>query len=489
MGIRNLVGQTAIYGLPTIIGRLLNYLLVPLYTRLFVPAEYGVVTELYAYVAFLMVIATYGMETAFFRFSSKEKDNPGVYSTAVWMLLFSSIILFAVAFLFKDGLASAIGYADHSEYIVWFALILALDAICAIPFARLRNQERPLRFATLKTVNIAANIGFNLFFLVVCPWILKSHPDSILQHVYHPQIGVGYIFISNLLASIITTLLLLPEFFQIRWSKLDRKLADKMFMYAFPVMIWGMAGIVNETFDRILLKYLLPDELDPMAQLGIYGACYKVSILMTLFIQAFRFAAEPFFFKQAENRNAPEVYAKVMRYFVLACLVIFLGCSLFLNDIMLFVGANYREGAVIVPVLLMANLFLGVFYNLSVWYKITDQTKYGAYISLIGAAITIGLNILLVPYFGYIGAAWATLVCYVAIALISYWLGQRHFPIPYPVKALSLYTVLALLFYAVHHYVLNFESAWLNRGLGVALILCFVGVAWRKERRKLNGKC
>ncbi len=485
MAIRNLVGQTAIYGLPTIIGRLLNYLLVPLYTRLFVPAEYGVVTEFYAYVAFLMVIATYGMETAFFRFSSKEKDNPNVYNTALLMLLISSYILFQAAFLFRDNLASAIGYADHSEYIVWFALILALDAVCAIPFARLRNQERPIRFAVLKTVNIAANIGFNLFFLVFCPFVLKHYPDSILQTVYHPEIGVGYIFISNLLASIITALLLLPEFFQSR-LRFDTKLARTMLLYALPVMIWGMAGIVNETFDRMLLKYLIPDELDPMSQLGIYGACYKVSILMTLFIQAFRFAAEPFFFKQAENRNAPEVYAKVMRYFVLACLVIFLGCSLFLNDIMLFVGANYREGATIVPVLLMANLFLGVFYNLSVWYKITDQTKYGAYISLVGAVMTIVLNVLLIPVFGYVGAAWVTLMCYVTIALLSYWLGQRHFPIPYPVKALSLYMLLALALYMIHHYLLNFSNPWLNRGFGLILIVCFLGVAWRNERSKLK---
>jgi O-antigen/teichoic acid export membrane protein len=430
-----------------------------------------------------MVIVTYGMETAFFRFVSKEKHNPNVFSTAVSMLLTTSITLFGLAFLFRNHLASAIGYANHSEYIVWFAAILALDAICIIPFASLRNQERPIRFAFLKTVNIATNIGFNLFFLILCPFVLKNNPDSILQLIYRPEIGVGYIFISNLLASVTVALCLLPEFVKIRFN-FDQKLAKNMLVYALPVMIWGMAGIVNETFDRIFMKYLISDSSTAMAQVGIYGACYKIAILMTLFIQAFRFAAEPFFFKQSENRNAPEIYAKVMRDFVLACLMIFLFCTLFLNDIMLIVGEKFREGAVIVPILLMANLLLGVYYNLSVWYKVTDQTKYGAYISTIGAVITISLNILLVPIFGYIGAAWATLICYITIVLISYWLGQRHFPIPYPVKALMLYTGFALTLFFVHRYTLNFPDIWLNRGTALLFILAFVGIVFRNEKKQ-----
>lgn len=483
MSIRNLVGQTAIYGLPTIIGRLLNYFLVPLYTRLFSTSEYGVVTELYAYVAFLMIVATYGMETAFFRFSAKEKNNPHVYGTSVWMLLSSSTILFGIIFMFRNSIASAMGYENHPEYMVWFALILALDAICSIPFAKLRNQERPLRFALLKVINIAANIGFNLFFIVFCPLYADQFSHSFLQHIYNPEIGIGYIFISNLLASAITTILLLPDFFRapLRWNK---EIARKMLLYALPVMIWGMAGIVNETFDRILLKYLLVDKSLAMEQLGIYGACYKVSILMTLFIQAFRFAAEPFFFKQAENRNAPEIYAKVMRYFVIACLTIFLFCSLFLNDIMLFVGKDFREGAVIVPILLMANLFLGVFYNLSVWYKVTDKTQYGAYISIVGALVTIVLNIVLVPAFGYTGAAWATLICYVLIAGISYLWGQRHFPVPYAIKACSCYLLLALAFFAIQNYLLDLHNSWLNRMMSVLLIGCFIGIAWQYEKKR-----
>jgi len=485
VAIRSLVGQTAIYGFPTIIGRLLNYLLVPLYTRLFLPEEYGVVIEFYALVAFFMVIATYGMETAFFRFVNKEKNNPNVFSTAASMLLTSSVALFATAFVFRDALASAIGYADHSEFIVWFAAILMFDAICVIPFARLRQQERPIRFALVRAINIVANISFNLFFLILCPFVLQNNPDSILQFIYNPEIGIGYIFISNLLASTITALLLLPEFSKVR-LRIDPKLAKNMLIYSLPIMIWGMAGILNETFDRIVMRHLISDPSIAMAQVGIYGAAYKVAILMTLFIQAFRFAADPFFFKQAENRNAPEIYAKVMRYFVLTCLMIFLVCTLFLNDIMLFVGAEFREGAVVVPILLMANLFLGVFFNLSVWYKITDQTKYGAYIAMVGAAITISLNILLVPIFGIIGAAWATLACYVTIVVISYFLGQKHFPIPYPVKALMLYLCFALALFLVHRYALNFDNAWISRTFGALFLAFFASIAWFNERKRIK---
>jgi O-antigen/teichoic acid export membrane protein len=485
VGIRSLAGQTAIYGFPTIIARLLNYLLVPLYTRLFLPEEYAVVIEFYAYVALFMVIITYGMETAFFRFASKDKSSPNVYNTASSMLLASSAALFAMLFVFRDSVASAIGYADHSQYIVWFGAIMMLDAMCAIPFARLRHQERPIRFVTLRTFNVLANISFNLFFLVLCPFILQNNPDSIVRFIYNPDIGVGYVFISNLLATSLTTLLLFPDFFQIR-LRIDPKLAKNMLMYALPIMIWGMAGILNETFDRIVMRHLISDPSIAMAQVGIYGAAYKVAVLMALFVQAFRFAADPFFFKQAvENRNAPEIYAKVMRYFVLACLMIFLVCTLFLNDIMLFVGPEFREGAVVVPILLMANLFLGIFFNLSVWYKITDQTKYGAYISIVGAVITVSLNILLVPIFGIIGAAWATLACYITIVVISYFLGQKHFPIPYLVKALPLYLLGALALFLVHRYALNFDNAWVSRGFAVMFLIAFAGIALLNERKNI----
>jgi O-antigen/teichoic acid export membrane protein len=455
--LKKLAGQTAIYGLPTIVGRLLNYFFISLYTRVFTTSEYGVVTELYAYVSFLMIILTYGMETTFFRFSKKENSSENVYNTSIISLLVSSLFFIALIWVFSPLISSALGYANHPEYIVWFAWILGLDALSAIPFARLRELNKARRFALLKTINIALQIGFNLFFLVLCPWLAKNHGGSLInnmfQLIYKPEVGVGYIFISNLLASAITLLLMLPELIDFK-LQFDKQLWKKMLKYALPIMIWGMAGIVNETFDRILLKHLIPSADHPMEQLGIYGACYKVAILMTLFIQAFKFAAEPFFFSQANNNDARKIYADVMKYFVIICAFIFLGVMMYIDIIIKIIGKDFREGAAIIPILLFANLCLGVFFNLSIWYKITDKTQYGAYISVFGAIITLVLNFWLVPIMGYMGAAWATLVCYFSIMLISYLLGQKHYYIHYDLKKIGFFTGLAFLLY--------FVSIWLN---------------------------
>ncbi len=485
--LKKLAGQTAIYGLPSIVGRLLNYLLVPLYTNIFLTNEYGVVTELYAYVAFLMVIMTYGMETAFFRFSKKHNGDSSVFSTTMWSLICTSSVFLLIVLLFRHPIANAMDYGSHPEYIVYFGLILAIDAVCTIPFASLRNRQKPLQFAGIKVINIASNIFFNLFFLVFCPWWTGGHPDSILTFIYHPSVGVGYIFISNLLASMMTLAALFPEIFKMQ-RVFDKKLLHTMLLYAFPIMIWGMAGIVNETFDRILLKHLTPDFMDPMAQLGIYGACYKVSIVMTLFIQAFRFAAEPFFFEHSDHANAKETYAKVMHFFIITCSFIFVVCTVFLNDLMHFVGPAFRVGANVVPPLLMANLFLGIFYNLSVWYKITDQTKFGAYISLFGAALTLVLNFIFVPIFGYTGAAWATFICYFAIALVSYLLGQKYYPIPYAVKSAFYYLAVAVMLYVIHANIST--TPMLSRLYGLIAIGVFSYLIWIREPelRKLRIK-
>jgi O-antigen/teichoic acid export membrane protein len=429
---------------------------------------------MYAYIAFFTVILSYGMETAFFRFSQKYKDNPDVINSSLLTLIFSSLAFFVAVAIFAQPIASAIGYPNNPEYIVYFAAILALDTICILPFANLRNLNRPIKFATFKTVNIVANIAFNLFFIVLCPILLKHYPDSVIKFIYNEKIGVGYIFIANLLASVLQMLCFIPDFLKIR-LKYNRKLMKEMLIYALPVMIWGLAGIVNETIDRVLLKHLLPAGI-AMAELGIYGACYKVSILMTLFIQAFRFAAEPFFFKQAESKDKKQTYANVMYYFVIACLLIFLLCTLFLNDIMLFVGKDFREGAKVVPILLIANMFLGIYYNLSVWYKITDQTKFGAYISTVGAAITIALNFLLIPFMGYMGAAWATLACYFVISVISYFLGQKHFPVPYKIAKMAILFFAAVLLYLGNFYLNDMISfnIWISRAIASGFFVLFL---------------
>ncbi|MFZ4399571.1 MAG: lipopolysaccharide biosynthesis protein [Bacteroidales bacterium] len=476
--LKKLAGQTAIYGLPTIVGRLLNYFLVPLYTRVFSPGEYGVVTELYAYIAFLMVILTYGMETAFFRFSKKEYAVENVYNTSVISLLISSLVFISFTWIFSSSISSALGYANHTEYIIWFAWILGLDAVSAVPFARLRELNKARRFAFLKSLNIALQIGFNLFFIVICPWLSKNTGDGTINNILHlfysPSIGVGYIFISNLIASALTLLLMLPEIMDIKLS-FDKHLWKQMLKYSLPIMIWGMAGIVNETFDRILLKHLIPEANHPMVQLGIYGACYKVAILMTLFIQTFKFAAEPFFFSQAYRSDARQIYADVMKYFIIVCAFIFLGVMMYIDLIIVFVGKDFREGAAVIPILLLANLCLGIFYNLSIWYKITDKTMYGAYISVFGAIITLILNFWLVPVIGYMGAAWATLICYFSIMLVSYLLGQKYYYINYDIRKISLFTGLAILLYFISIW-LNIDSLPLKLALNTFFILVYIVV-------------
>lgn len=445
--LKRLVGQTAIYGLPTIAGRVLNYLLVPLYTRVFEPAEYGVVTELYAYVALLYVLLGYGMETAFFRFSKTGEDGKTIFSTSLLSLTISTGIFLLFALFASGSIASSMGYADNREYIIWFALILGFDAIASIPFARLRQQGKAGKFALIRSVNIFTNIGLNLFFLLLCPYILQTYgASSLLNLVYNPEIGIGYIFISNLVASSLTMLLLLKTIKGIRLT-FDSGLLKQMISYSWPLLILGLAGIVNETFDRILLKYLLPADSDPMAQVGIYGACYKVSILMTLFIQTYKYAAEPFFFEQMHNQDAKVLYARMMNYFVAICAFIFAAIMLNIDIVILLVGEQYRSGAPVIPVLLMANLFLGIFYNLSVWFKITGKTILGAVIAVFGMLVTLGLNFLLIPLMGYMGAAWATLTCYGSMMVLSYFIGRRYYPVPYNVLKITLFIISALLLY------------------------------------------
>lgn len=445
--LKRLAGQTAIYGLPTIAGRVLNYLLVPLYTRVFEPAEYGVVTEFYAYVAFLYVLLGYGMETAFFRFSKPGENGKTVFSTALLSLTISTSIFLLAVIGSSASIASSMGYASNREYIIWFAFILGFDALSSIPFAHLRQQGKAARFALIRSVNITFNIGLNLFFILLCPYLLANHgPSAFLDFVYNPEIGVGYIFISNLIASGLTLLLLLPAIKGIQ-LKFEPGLWKQMFLYAWPLLILGLAGIVNETIDRILLKHLLPPESDPMAQLGIYGACYKVSILMTLFIQTYKYAAEPFFFEQMKNQDARLLYAKVMNYFVAICGFIFVAIMLFIDVVILFIGEEYRVGAPVIPILLMANLFLGIFYNLSVWFKITGKTLGGAMIAVFGMLVTLALNFMLIPKMGYMGAAWATFICYASMMLLSYFAGRRFYPVPYDVLRISSYILLAVLLY------------------------------------------
>ena len=483
--IKKLAGQTAIYGLSSIVGRLLNYLLVPFYTRIFTTGEYGVVTEIYAYVSFLVVVLTYGMETAYFRFSEKVEDKEKLYSTSLISLLSTSAIFILITSIFSTGIANWMGYALHPEYIIWFVLIVAFDAITAIPFAKLRAQNKALKFATIKLVNIFTNIGFNLFFILLCPYLLKNSDNTTItdfvHSIYNPAIGVGYIFIANLLSSAITVLMLFPSMVKIKFS-FDTELWKKMIKYALPLLIVGLAGIINETFDRALLKHLLPDKATAMSQLGIYGACYKISILMTIFIQTFRFAADPFFFSEAKNKNAQQIYADVMKYFVIVCAFIFLGTMLYMDVVKTFVGKDFYSGLKVVPILLMANLFLGVFINLSIWYKLSGQTMYGAYLSIFGAIITLVLNYWWIPIFGYMGSAWATFICYFAMMVLSYFVGQKHYPVNYDLIRIFGSLGLYVLLFFVSEY-LYVDSKPMRLTVNSIYLIGFVLVVYVSERR------
>ncbi len=492
--IKKLVGQTALYGLSSIVGRMLNYLLVPIYTRIFSPAEYGVVSELYSYSSFLLILFTYGMETAFFHFMNKEENKEKVYSTSLSSVLYSSLCLSGIMIVFSTSLADLIKYPKHPEYITWLALILAFDALSSIPFARLRQLNQAKKFAALKIVNILLNIGFNIFFLILCPQYL--HGDGglmsrIAHSVYSPSIGVGYVFISNVLASGFTLLTLFPQFKNVSLVP-DKELVKRMLTYAFPLMIAGFAGMINETFDRAVYKYLAPNPKTALVELGVYSACYKLSIIMTLFIQTFRYAAEPFFFAHFKKDDKRDVYARVMKYFVITCSFIFLGVMLYIDLVKTFIGPDFRSGLAVVPILLLANLCLGVFFNLSMWYKLTGQTRFGAYFAIAGGVITVTLLFALIPQFGYMGAAWATLITYAAMMVISYLTGQKHYPIPYDVKGNLFYVALAVVFYGLSCWIISLLNAnmWVNAAVNTVLLAGFSYIVYslNKDQFKTAAK-
>lgn len=478
--LRKLAGQTAIYGLSSIIGRVLSYLLVPIYTRVFITEEYGIANELYAYISLLLVVLTYGMETAFFRFSEMEKDKPKVYSTALISLIVTTVIFILIAIFTYNPLANVLRYPDHPEYIIWFSLIVAMDALTAIPFARLRAENKPKRFATIKLLNIGLNIGLNLFFIVLCPYLLrKGIMTSTVNLIYNESIGVGYIFISNLISSAFTILLLLPEYIRTKYN-FDKQLWKRMIVYALPLLIVGTAGVINETMDRIFLKYLLPESI-AMSQLGIYGACFKISIIMTIFIQAFRFAAEPFFFAQAKEQDARKIYADVMKYFVIICSLIFLMVMMYIDVVKYFVGEEYYPGLPVVPILLLASMFLGIYFNLSIWYKLNGKTWYGAYISVVGAVITIIVNVVGIPLFGFMGSAWSHLITYFVMMVISFFLGQKHFHVPYKTSVIIGYISLAVVLYFLSLLSIGLPGPW-TLIINTGLLFIFLAVAGYFER-------
>lgn len=476
--IKSLAGQTVVYGMGTIVPRLINYFLVPFYTRIFDQAAYGQITELYAYLAFLLVFLTYGMETAFFRFAQKQNVNK-VFNNIFSSILLTSSLFVTIVVAAYPFLAELIHYERNPEFILFIALIVALDALTAIPFALLRKQNQARKFAVIKIINVLVNVGLNFLFILVVPTWSKH----IAQWIFGPHTGlVAWVFISNLIASAVSLLMLLPQMRSFRWN-LSFSFLKPVLNYALPVLVVGLAGMVNEMSDKILLKYLVTGTDNPLAQLGIYSANYKLGVLMTLFIQMFRYAAEPFFFAEAEKKDSKQLFAVVMNYFIISGLVIFLGVSLLIDIFQRFIGPDFREGLFIVPVVLMANLFYGVYYNLAIWYKLTDRTNDGAKIALGGAAITIILNILLVPVLGYVGAAWAHLLCYFLMMAVSFFWGQKVYPIPYQLKSIAKYVGVALFIYFFAKSIMLHDQ-WLKIAINSLLIVAFTAYAFWSEHKK-----
>lgn len=443
--VKQLAGQTVVYGLSTIVPRFLSFLLVPLYTWFFPAEEYGVVTELYAYVIVLNILLTYGMETAFFKFSQDGGNADRVYSTILTSILTSSLIFAIAAILFASPIASALGYKSNPEYVWIFGLIISIDAICAIPFVKLRKQNKAFKFASIKLINVGISVVLNLLFIVLFPWLIREG-HKLPVWLYNPAIGLGYIFISNLVASSVTLLILSPlisfkggfDFAQLR----------KILAYSLPLLVAGFAGSINEALDRILIKHLLPENVNAMEQLGIYGANFKLAVVLVLFIQTFRFAAEPFFFNYEKEKDSRMVFSRILNYFTAFILIIYLGSLANLDILKYFIGKEYWTGLYIVPILLFSNVFLGIYTYLSAWYKLAGKTMYGAYIVGIGAFITIAANLFFVPAFGIIAGAAGHLASYFIMTIVCYLWGRKYYPIPYETGRLLKYLVLAIVFTA-----------------------------------------
>lgn len=448
--LKKLAGETALYGLSSMLGRVLNMmLLVPLHTRtLRDTSDFGAVVDLYATSAFLMVIFSYRMESAFFRFGTPKEDRSRAFSTGMLSVMGSTAIITLLLLIFAAPVADFLQYHDHPEYVRWFALILGLDCLAELPFARLRLEQRPIRFVSVRLINIMVNILMNLFWLLYCPWAASNGQDWV-HTVWSADTGAGYVFLSNLIASAVTVLLLLPEFRRIGFS-FDTELWIRMIKYAAPLIIVSLAGIVDEMFSRSMLKYLLPGTVEEnLGQVGIFGANYKLAALITLFTQAYRYAAEPFFFRHAGDKDAMRTQAEVTKWFTVAGATGMLGILLFLDVVKYFIAPKYHGGLHVVPVLLVANLLLGVYYNFSVWYRLKDRTGLGAIISIAGAVITILLNLVLIPRYGYTGAAFVTLVCYAFMSWATWFTGKKHYPVPYQLGRMFFYAFLALLLAAI----------------------------------------
>lgn len=501
---KKFLSQTAIYGLTGIISRLLNYFLTPFYTGIFLPDEYGGISVFYAYAALLNVVYTHGMETTYFRFIAKNNENEIVkngkpYNLSLSSVLFTSLILSSLIWIFAQPIATFLEYPNNAQFVKWFAGIIAIDAVVAIPYARLRAEGKAIKFASLRMTVITLTLFINFFFLYFCKESVEGTNFLFFQKyaklIYDPEIGVGYVFLANLIANSSVLPLLWKEFkdFQLtfNWKK-EWNSFKPMIKYAYPLIFAGVAASINEVMDRTLLQKWLPDNFyegkSSMEAVGIYSACYKLSIFITLAVQAFKYGAEPFFFSQASQKDSPKTFATITHFFTIICVLMMLGVSLNMEWIanVFITKKEYHEGLFIVPILLLANICLGLYYNFSVWYKVSDRTHFGLWISLAGAIITISFNFILIPRYGYFGSAIATFSCYFVMAALCYLLGRKYQPIPYPILKMILYLGISttLIFVCLNIEWTNFwQKHLIQNGLLVLFLVVTVLVEYQTFRK------
>ena len=464
-GLKSLAKETAIYGVSSIVGRFLNYLLVPVYT-IALPASsggYGVVTNIYAWVALMLVLLTCGMETGFFRFANKGQDDPmRVYSTTLLSVSIGSVVFVVLGLLFLEPIAGWLEYAEHPWYIGMMMIVVAMDAIQSIPFAYLRYKKRPIKFAALKLLFIFLNIALNLFYYVV----LKGN-------------DVGYAFLFNLVCTSVVMLCMIPELRGFTYV-LDRELLKRMLRYSLPLVILGVAGILNQVADKIIFPFVYPDEAEATVQLGIYGAASKIAMIMAMFTQAFRFAYEPFVFGKSKEKDSREMYAQAMKFFIIFTLLAFLAVMFYLDILRHIIGRDYWDGLRVVPIVMAAEIFMGIYFNLSFWYKLIDETRWGAYFSLTGCTILILMNIFLIPKYGYIACAWAGFTGYGVAMLLSYFVGQKKYPIQYDLKAIGMYVLLAAVLYLAAEYV-PIDNIYLRMAYRTVLLILFIAYVVKRD--------
>ena len=479
--LKSLAKDTAIYGLSSIVARFINYLLVPIQTARFAASggEYGVITNVYAYVSILIIMLTFGMETTFFRFMNRDGEQPDrIYSTTLRMLAFTSLTSIVVVMALLQPIATAIGYGDHPEYVGVMYVTVAIDAFTAIPFAYLRYQHKPVKFAALKIINILLNILLNVLYLIVLP-ALQWDPLGIYDEQF--TLNVAFVFYINLICTLFSLLLLWKELRGFRFG-FDRAACRRMLGYTWPLLVMGVAGQLNQAASQIIFPYFFSGSIEEArTQFGIYGACIKIAMIMVMITQAFRFAYEPFVFGKSKDKDNRETYAQAMKFYLIFTLLAFLCVMAYLDVLKYIIGESYWEGLRVVPIVMVAEIMFGVFFNLSFWYKLTDRTIWGAYFSGIGAVVLITVDVLLIPHFGYMACAWAGFAAYGVSMIASYVVGQKYYPIQYPLQSIFYYVMLAAISYLSMDYVHDHFSTWLSLSFNTLVIIFFLSIVIRQD--------